>query len=59
MIIGSGFMDYGRAALIEELLSVGQGRRNCRNANVSKNASRLLKAASRFARWPRHSAAGE
>jgi len=59
MIIGSGFIDHGRAALIEELLSAQQGRRNCRNANVSKNASRLLKAASRFARWLRHSGAGE
>jgi hypothetical protein len=59
MIIGSGFIDHGRAALIEELLSARQGRRNCRNANVLKNAFRMLKAASRFARWLRHSAAGE
>jgi hypothetical protein len=53
MIIGSGFIDYGRAALIEELLSARQGRRNCRNANVLENAFLLLKAASRFARWLR------
>jgi len=58
MIIGSGFIDHGRA-LIEELLSARQGRRNCRNVNVLKNAFRMLKATSRFARWPRHSAAGE
>jgi hypothetical protein len=59
MIIGNGFIDYGRAALIEELLSARQGRRNCRNANVLRMPSGVLKAASRFARWPRHSAAGE
>jgi hypothetical protein len=34
MIIGNGFIDYGRATLIEELLSPGQRRRNCRNATA-------------------------
>jgi hypothetical protein len=59
MIIVSGFNGYGKAALIEELLSAGQRDRNCGNANVLKNAFRMLKAASRLARWLRYSAAGE
>ena len=38
MIIGSDLIDYGRAALIEELLSAGQWHRKCGNVNVFPDA---------------------
>jgi hypothetical protein len=52
MIIGSGLIDYGRAALVEELLSAWPRHRNCENASVFNPSARFLgraRSASSFA----------